>query len=67
MLEKGVIEGEQDNVGEPPFMVFMRMGGKDPVDFRDALVTKLGKNGRTAIQEVRAVINGNHITAALAH
>jgi hypothetical protein len=67
MFEEGVVEGEENDIREPTFMVFMGMGGKDPIDFGNAFVPEGGKNGGAAIQKIGAVIHGNHITATLSH
>ena len=67
MFQKGIVKSEKNNVGEPPLVVFVRVGGEDPFDVSDALVTQVGEYGCAAIQEVGSVVHGHHVTTAFSH
>jgi hypothetical protein len=67
VLIKGIVEREKNDVGEPPLMVFVRVGGEDPLDIRDALVAQVGEDGGAAIQEVGSVVHRHHVATAFSH
>lgn len=67
MFQEGVVKCEEYYIGQPSFMVLMGMGAENTPDFRNAPVTKKGKDWGAAFKKIDMVPYRYHVSAAFSH